>query len=120
MLSGGRDGTSLAAEVGRQFQALKLIKCLKKARRSHCRRSLRPLACWDYGFESHGGKGCLCVVNVVCCQGEVSATGWSLVQRSRVWSKNLVNEEAVAHWGLLRQRKGPLNRVLAEISFNLS
>ena len=43
---------------------------------------LRPLACWDCGFESHRGHGCLSVVSVVCCQVEVSATDWSLVQRS--------------------------------------
>jgi len=43
---------------------------------------LRPLACWDCGFESHRGHGCLSVVSVVCCQVEVSATRWSLVQRS--------------------------------------
>jgi len=29
-----------------------------------------------------GGNGCLSVVSVVCCQVEISATGWSLVQRS--------------------------------------
>jgi hypothetical protein len=28
------------------------------------------------------GYGCLSLVSVVCCQVEVSATGWSLVQRS--------------------------------------
>jgi len=43
------------------------------------------------------------VVSGVCCQVEVSATSWSLVQRTvvrrRVWSRNLVNEEALAHWG---------------------
>jgi hypothetical protein len=52
-------------------------------------------------------------LSVVCCQVEVSATIWSLVQRSPadcgasrwVWSRNLVNEEALAHWGLLRQIK---------------
>ena len=43
---------------------------------------LRPLACWDRGFESHRGHGCLSVVSVVCCQVEVSATSWSLVQRT--------------------------------------
>jgi len=26
--------------------------------------------------------GCLSLANVVCCQVDVSATGWSLVQRS--------------------------------------
>ena len=34
------------------------------------------------GFESHPGHVCLSVVSVVCCQVEVSATDWSLVQRS--------------------------------------
>ena len=43
---------------------------------------LWPLACWDLGFESHRGHGYLSVVSVVCCQVEVSATSWSLVQRS--------------------------------------
>ena len=42
----------------------------------------RPLACWDRGFESHRGHGYLSVVSVVCCQVEVSATSWSLVQKS--------------------------------------
>ena len=55
-------------------------------------------------------------MSVVCCQVEVSATGWSLVQRSPtvcvvrrcVWSRNLKKEEALAHregGGLLRQIK---------------
>jgi len=26
---------------------------------------LRPLACWDYGFESRYGHGCLSLVSVV-------------------------------------------------------
>ena len=43
---------------------------------------LRKLACWNRGFESHRGHGYLSVVSVVCCQVEVSATSWSLVQRS--------------------------------------
>jgi hypothetical protein len=32
--------------------------------------------------KSRLGHGCLFLVSVVCCQVEVSATGWSLVQRS--------------------------------------
>jgi hypothetical protein len=32
--------------------------------------------------KSHGGHGYLSLVSVVCCQVEVSATSWSLVQRS--------------------------------------
>ena len=44
---------------------------------------LRPLACWDCGFESRREHGCLSVVNVVCCfQVEVSATSWPLIHRS--------------------------------------
>ena len=43
---------------------------------------LRPLVCWDCGFESHRGHGCLSIVSVVCCQVEDSATSRSLVQRS--------------------------------------
>jgi len=46
------------------------------------RRRSWPLSCWDCGFESHRWHGCLSVVSVVCCQVEVSATSWSLVQRS--------------------------------------
>ena len=43
---------------------------------------LRPLTCWNRGFESHRGHGYLSVVSVVCCQVEVSATSWSLDQGS--------------------------------------
>ena len=45
------------------------------------RSMLRPLACWDCGFESHRWHGYLSVVSVVCCGVEVSATSWSLIQR---------------------------------------
>jgi hypothetical protein len=34
------------------------------------------------GFNPTGGHGCLSVVSVVCCQVEVSTTGWSRVRRS--------------------------------------
>jgi hypothetical protein len=43
---------------------------------------LRPLAFWDCGFEFRRGHGYLSLVNVVYCQVEVSATSWSLFQRS--------------------------------------
>ena len=43
---------------------------------------LRPLTCWDRGFESHRGHGYLSVVSVMCCEVEVSAMSWWLVQRS--------------------------------------
>ena len=35
---------------------------------------LQQLACWNCGFETHQGHGCLSVVSVVCFQVEVSAT----------------------------------------------
>ena len=55
----------------------------------------------------------VCCEYNVCCQVEVSATSWSLVQRGVlptvvrrwVWSRNLVNEEALAHWGVSRQKQ---------------
>jgi len=38
------------------------------------------LACWDCGFISHTRHVCLSLAGVACCQVEVSAMGWSLVQ----------------------------------------
>jgi hypothetical protein len=49
---------------------------------SRCTSTSAPLTYWDRGFESHRGHGYLSVVSVMCCQVEVSATRWSLVQRS--------------------------------------
>jgi hypothetical protein len=43
---------------------------------------MRPLACWDCGFESCRRHGRQSRVSVVCCQVEVSATGRPLIQRS--------------------------------------
>jgi hypothetical protein len=51
------------------------------------------------------------VVSVVCCQRCVWRADHSsrgvlpTVLRRCVWSKNLVNEEAMAHWGLWRQKQ---------------
>jgi predicted Zn-ribbon and HTH transcriptional regulator len=36
---------------------------------------MRPLACWDCGFEFRKWQGCLSVVSVVCCHAQVSASG---------------------------------------------
>jgi hypothetical protein len=51
-------------------------------------------------------------LSVVCFQVEVSATSWSLFQRSPtdcgasfVWSRNLENQEALAHWGAVAQKE---------------
>ena len=45
---------------------------------------LRPVPCWDCGFEFHREHGCLSLVNVVCCQVEFFffAIGRSVVQKS--------------------------------------
>ena len=45
-------------------------------------KGLRPLICWDCGFESSWEQGCLSLMSVVRCQVEVPVTGWSPVQRS--------------------------------------
>jgi hypothetical protein len=47
---------------------------------------LRTFACWDCGFKSRGGDGCLSFVNSLCCQVAVSAMGSLFVQRSRTES----------------------------------
>ena len=43
---------------------------------------LRPLDCWNCGFESRQAHECLTLWNLVCCHVQVFASGWSLVQRS--------------------------------------
>jgi hypothetical protein len=75
-----------------------------RSKASVCGRSLSGIT----GSNPAGGMD-VSLVSVVCFQVEVSATGWSLVQRSPtewcvwVWSWNLDNEEALAHWGLFRR-----------------
>ena len=73
---------------------------------------LRPIACWNCGFESRRGHGCLSLVWVVCCQIEVSASGLiALPEESYrvwcvwMWTQILDTQEALAHWGLLRHGK---------------
>jgi hypothetical protein len=65
---------------------------------------LRPIACWDCGFESRQVHGCLFLRSVVCFQVQVSEKGRSLVQRSStdcvvachcVWSRNLKNKASL-------------------------
>jgi len=43
---------------------------------------LQPLACRGRWFESRQGRRCLSVVNVVCCQAQVSVTIWTKTSRS--------------------------------------
>ena len=40
------------------------------------------LLVWDCGFESRRWNGYLSAVTVVFCQVEISASGWSLAQKS--------------------------------------
>ena len=42
---------------------------------------LRPVACWNCGFESHRKHGCFAVVSVVCCELEVWVSGRLPAQR---------------------------------------
>jgi len=86
---------------------------------------LRPLACWDYEFESHRGHGCLSVVSVVCVvryrslrRADHSSRGvLPTVVRRCVWSRNLVNEEAMVHWGLLRQKREGKKNPMFRLTF---
>jgi hypothetical protein len=75
------------------------------------------------GLNSTGGHGCLSLVSVVCCQAEVSATSWSLVQRSPtecgvsqmcVIMKPRRNEEAQAHIGLSSHLKKMMTKIMSK------
>ena len=74
---------------------------------------LRPLACWDCGFETRRRHGCLSFVNVVCCAGRGLCVG--LITRPEesyrlwcawVWMWCLDNEGGLAHKGLMPQWGG--------------
>jgi len=39
---------------------------------------MRQIPYWDSGFESRQVYGCLCHVNIMCCQVEVFAKDWAL------------------------------------------
>ena len=69
------------------------------------------------GSNPTGGMDVLSVVSVLCCQVEVSATGWSLVQRSptdcvrrRVWSRKNLKNEAMTRAGSQRHKKSKQNK----------
>jgi hypothetical protein len=62
--------------------AIRVTKWANSSSRAVYSMGLRPFACWGCGFESRLGHGCLFLVSVMWCQIEVSATVWSLVQRS--------------------------------------
>jgi hypothetical protein len=56
---------------------------------------MQPLACWNFGFETRRWRESLSVLSVLCCQLEVSASGWSFVQRSTTeWGVSARDREA--------------------------
>ena len=71
----------------------------------------RQLAFWDCGFESHRMHGCLsillCVVKLKSLwRADHSPRGvLPTVVRRCVWSRNLVNEKTLAHWGLSDEKQ---------------
>ena len=65
---------------------------------------LRPLACWDCGFESRRSNGYLSLVSVVWCHVGVSEMDRSLVQRSS--TKCGVSSECYLEISTMR-RRGP-------------
>ena len=78
---------------------------------------LKPLGCWDHGFISHWGHGCLACVFVVCCVGRglCSKLVTHLEKSYRtcvcvcvcvcVWYRNLNIEAAYAQVELLQHKK---------------
>jgi hypothetical protein len=68
---------------------------------------LRLLVCCDRGFESHRGMDVclLCVVRGLRWADHSSRGVLPTVARRCVWSRNLVDEEAIARAGLQSQRK---------------
>jgi len=87
------------------------IFCLRtvQKRRSQLPRGLRPLACWDCGFESHRGMD-VCLLWVWCVvrkrslrRIDHSSRGvLPTVVRRCVWSRNLENEEAKVRYGAVK------------------
>jgi hypothetical protein len=66
---------------------------------------LRLLACWDCGFGSCRGRGCLVLSGRGVCDGPITGPE----EFYRVWCVwvppwSLDYEEALTHWGLLRDR----------------
>ena len=58
------------------------IYWLPNAMAARSRRGSAAARLLGWRFRVLPGHGCLSVVCVVCCQVEVSASGWSLIQRS--------------------------------------
>jgi hypothetical protein len=108
-----------ACAITFQTQSTKYPGC-----RSQWPRGLELLTCWNCGFEYHRGHGCLaywvlCVVRQwSLTRADHSSRGvLPTVARLCVWSRNLVNEEALAHWGAVAPNKK--QNILATIQISL-
>ena len=101
-------------------------------RRFYCRYSMRCRSQWPRGLRRGSAAARLlrlwvrippgAWMSVVCCQRSLrrdhtSRGVLSTVVRRRVWSRNLVNEEALAHWGLSPPKQ--TNKQTAEVSLTL-
>ena len=77
------------------------------------------------GSNSTGVMDVFLLLSVKRCQVEVSALGWSLVQRSPtecgaslcVWSRNLVNGESLVHWGAVAPKEINNNKNFLSIKY---
>ena len=118
----------LVAWNNKDSWAKKILKILQEQIANFSRFSvkgvgLQPLACWNCVLKSlrvvGGGEewDYLSFVSVVCRQVEVSAMGWSLVQRNPteccVCSRHLNNEETHAHWGYQAIKKKEQNSLVS-------
>jgi hypothetical protein len=75
---------------------------------------LRPLACWDCGFESCRGHGCLSLVNVVCHPSR--GVLMSVVCLSAMVK---AHEEALAHKMISHHRKEKITIICIVVAVNL-
>ena len=105
---------------------------LLNANTSHIRavwgEGLLPSVCWVCGFESRRGLGRVYLVNVVCCQTELSAWAWSLIQGSPTdcGVSECDRESSLMRWpyptgGLLCHKKNPhtYSRIVGQSQWKL-
>jgi len=80
--------TYLLFSVAHDFQnicVVHLVPCT-----SQWSGGLRPLFCWDCGFESHRGHGCSSFVSVVCCLGYINKYADSGTRINTVYFRRLL------------------------------
>jgi hypothetical protein len=106
----GNNITRAVNSYCRVAAALCTLETLFVSRVSRCQ---LPLACWDCGFETHLGRGGLSCVSVVYCQVEVSATAWSIVERSPNECDVITNNNNSNINNVLKQIDTELTRLVA-------